>query len=113
MRIWITAARHVRTQCEKNEGKAVELKHIGLFFKRKNENKYGYVPNSELLEDGRLHIADINHENYPTLPAEVRSINKFILMYRLQKIVMEKLFLLTCTLYHQFVNAKQIWSSLS
>jgi hypothetical protein len=37
MRIWITAVRHVRQQCEKNEGKAVELRHIGLFFKRKGD----------------------------------------------------------------------------
>jgi hypothetical protein len=72
MRIWITAARHVRTQCERNEGKAVELKHIGLFFKRKGENKYGYVPNNDLLEEGRLHLAEVNYENYPTLPADVR-----------------------------------------
>jgi hypothetical protein len=80
MRIWITAARHVRTQCERNEGKAVELKQIGLFFKRKGENKYGYVPNNDLLEEGRLHLAEVNYENYPTLPADVRNSNKYIFL---------------------------------
>ena len=111
MRIWITAARHVRTQCERNEGKAVELKHIGLFFKRKGENKYGYVPNNDLLEEGRLHLAEVNYENYPTLPADVResiSIN----FDRLLKIAMEKFCLSTCTQFPQYANAKLTSCSL-
>jgi hypothetical protein len=72
MRIWITAARQVRQQCEKNEGKAVELRHIGLFFKRKGDSKYGYVPNEDLLNEGRLRLAEVNSENFPALPADVR-----------------------------------------
>ena len=72
MRIWVTAVRQVRSQCEKNENRPVELKHIGLFFKRKGDSLYTFVPNDELLNDARLHLADINTENAPALPAEVK-----------------------------------------
>lgn len=62
MRIWITAARQIKSQCEKQEGRPVELKHIGIFIKSKGDN-YTYVPNEELLADGRLKLATVNNEN--------------------------------------------------
>jgi hypothetical protein len=49
----------------------VELKHIGLFFKRKGDSLYTFVPNDDLLNDARLRLAEINTENTPALPAEV------------------------------------------
>jgi hypothetical protein len=49
----------------------VELKHIGLFFKRKGDSLYTFVPNDDLLNDARLRLVDINTENTPALPAEV------------------------------------------
>ena len=49
----------------------MELKHIGLFFKRKGDSLYTFVPNDDLLNDARLRLADINTENTPALPAEV------------------------------------------
>jgi hypothetical protein len=49
----------------------VELKHIGLFFKRKGDSLYTFVPNDDLLNDARLRLVDINTENTPALPAEI------------------------------------------
>ena len=72
MRIWITASRQVRTLCEKNEGRPVELKHIGFFYKKKDQNFFSFVPNSDLTYDAKLRIAEHNAENQPVLPAEVR-----------------------------------------
>lgn len=41
----------------------MELKHIGIFIKNKGNNYYTYVPNEELLADGRLKLATVNNEN--------------------------------------------------
>ena len=50
----------------------MELKHLGLFYKRKGDSLYTFIPNDELLNDARLRLAEINTENAPTVPAEVR-----------------------------------------
>jgi hypothetical protein len=90
MRIWVTTVRQVRNQCEKNENRPVELKNIGLFFKRKGDSLYTFVPNDDLLNDARLRLAEINTENAPALPAEV-NILVFNFEYRLLMLMMEKL----------------------
>lgn len=43
-----------------------------MFYKHKGDTTYTYVPNDELLNDGRLRLAEINAENSPAVPAEVR-----------------------------------------
>jgi hypothetical protein len=49
----------------------MELKHIGLFYKAKDQNLYTFVPNEELMFDAKLHIGTVNSENQQTLPRDV------------------------------------------
>jgi hypothetical protein len=49
----------------------MELRHIGLFYKARDTNLYTFVPNEDLLLDGKLHLASTNVENQPLLPKDV------------------------------------------
>lgn len=58
MRIWITCMRQIRNHCDRFEGRPIELKHIGLFYKlHKEGSQYSYIPNEDLLLDGRLRLS--------------------------------------------------------
>lgn len=75
MRIWITCMRQIRNHCDRFEGRPIELKHIGLFYKiNKDVSQYSYIPNEDLLLDGRLRLAQENDENKVSMPKEVRDI---------------------------------------
>ena len=57
--------------CDKQEGRPIELKHIGVFYKVKDSDLYTFIPNEELMLDGKLHIANLNNENHNFLPSDV------------------------------------------
>lgn len=74
MRIWITCVRQIRNMCEKHEGKPVELRHIGVFFKPSDSNNFAFVPNEDLLYDAKIRVGTENEENFKKVPSYVRII---------------------------------------
>lgn len=60
--------------CEKHEGKPVELRHIGVFFKPSDSNNFAFVPNEDLLYDAKIRVGTENEENFKKVPSYVRII---------------------------------------
>lgn len=64
--------RQVRQHCERFDGRPIELKHIGLFYKANRDTaKFTFIPNEDFLLDGKLKLGSDNAENKLVMPKEI------------------------------------------
>lgn len=71
MRIWVSCMRQVRGHCERFDCRPIEIRGVGHVYKDHKSQVTTFVPAKALLDDAKVHIAEADSENQPSLSAKV------------------------------------------